>query len=281
MTDMIKKLVDIDEQAKLLSRETEKEKERLARELEAEKKEVYDRYMLDAEKRAGSESGKLREEAAKAFEKKEQQRAKALDELNEKYSDLTVLRGIELGEPLQAPEQTSIALNLCEYDFILCSLHNIANEEDFYFLHPDRQQAQELIRRYFDELLETVRWNRFDSLAHFTYPLRYITDRDGVQVDMARYQPVIREILATLAANGKALEINTSGLRSPTGFLLPTVEYIREFRELGGRYITLGSDAHVPEHMAVGMSEGIAAAKQAGFDCATVFINRQPVEIPL
>ena len=51
MTDMIKKLVDIDEQAKLLSRETEKEKERLARELEAEKKEVYDRYMLDAEKR--------------------------------------------------------------------------------------------------------------------------------------------------------------------------------------------------------------------------------------
>ena len=202
-------------------------------------------------------------------------------ELNEKYSDLTVLRGIELGEPLQAPEQTSIALNLCEYDFILCSLHNIANEEDFYFLHPDRQQAQELIRRYFDELLETVRWNRFDSLAHFTYPLRYIADRDGVQVDMARYQPVIREILATLAANGKALEINTSGLRSPTGFLLPTVEYIREFRELGGRYITLGSDAHVPEHMAVGMREGIAAAKQAGFDCATVFINRQPVEIPL
>lgn len=86
MTDMIKKLVDIDEQAKLLSRETEKEKERLARELEVEKKEVYDRYMLDAEKRAGCESGKLREEAAKAFEKKEQQRAKALDELNEKYS---------------------------------------------------------------------------------------------------------------------------------------------------------------------------------------------------
>ena len=86
MTDMIKKLVDIDEQAKLLSRETEKEKERLARELEVEKKEVYDRYMLDADKRTGTESDKLREEAAKAFEKKEQQRAKALDELNEKYS---------------------------------------------------------------------------------------------------------------------------------------------------------------------------------------------------
>ena len=97
---------------------------------------------------------------------------------------------------------------------------------------------------------------------------------------MERYQPIMTEILATLAANGKALEINTSGLRTPTGFLLPTVEYVRKFRELGGKYITLGSDAHVPEHMAVGMKEGIAAAKEAGFTAATVFISREPVEIP-
>ncbi len=201
-------------------------------------------------------------------------------ELNNKYDDLTVLRGIELGEPLQSPEQTAIALGLCEYDFVLCSLHNIRGEEDFYFLHPKEEQAYDLIARYFDELLQMVRWNEFDSLAHFTYPLRYITDRDGVQVDMSRFQPIVKEILATLAANGKALEINTSGLRSPGGFLLPTVEYIRLFRELGGKYITLGSDAHVPEHMAVGMREGIEAAKQAGFDCATIFVNRQPIEIP-
>ncbi len=201
-------------------------------------------------------------------------------ELNDRYGDITVLRGIELGEPLQAPEQTAIALGLCEYDFVLCSLHNIRNEEDFYYLHPNEEQAYDLIGRYFEELLETVRWNEFDSLAHFTYPLRYITDRDGVTVDMSRFQPIMREILSLLAANGKALEINTSGLRSPGGFLLPTVEYVSLFRELGGRYITLGSDAHVAEHVAVGMREGIAAARQAGFDCATVFVNRQPVEIP-
>ena len=97
---------------------------------------------------------------------------------------------------------------------------------------------------------------------------------------MERYRPIIREILATLAANGKALEINTSWLRSPTGFLLPTVEYVKLFRDLGGKYITLGSDAHYPEHMAIGMREGIAAAKQAGFTHATIFINRHPVEIP-
>ena len=201
-------------------------------------------------------------------------------ELNERFDDITVLRGIELGEPLQDMNETSRALGLCEYDFVLCSLHNLTGEQDFYYLHPNREEAKVLVARYFDELLETVRWNQFDALAHFTYPLRYITGRDGVPVDMAPYLPVIREILATLAANGKALEINTSGLRDENGFLLPTVEYVKLFRELGGKYITLGSDAHCPEHMAVGMNEGIAAAKEAGFTAATVFINRQPVEIP-
>lgn len=201
-------------------------------------------------------------------------------ELNRRYDDLTVLRGIELGQPLQDLPETERALALCEYDFVLCSLHNIRGEEDFYYLHPDEAQARVLIRRYFDELMETVEWGQFDSLAHFTYPLRYIVGRDGVPVDMTPFQPIIRRILTNLAAKGKALEINTSGLRSPDGFLLPTVEYIRLFRELGGKYITLGSDAHSPEQVAVGMTEGISAARQAGFTCATVFINRQPVGIP-
>ena len=200
-------------------------------------------------------------------------------ELNHRYDDLTVLRGIELGEPLQNLEETAKALGLCEYDFILCSLHNIRGEEDFYYLHPTVEQAQDLLTRYFDELLEMVQWNEFDSLAHMTYPLRYLVGRDGLDIDMTPHQPKIRAILSTLAANGKALEINTSGLRAPDGFLMPTVEYVKLFRELGGRYITLGSDAHVPEHIGIGMAEGIAAAKEAGFDCATIFVNREPREI--
>ncbi len=200
-------------------------------------------------------------------------------ELDRKYDDLTVLRGIELGEPLQDLDETAKALGLCEYDFVLCSLHNIRGEEDFYYLHPTEKQAQNLLTRYFDELLEMVRWNGFDSLAHMTYPLRYITGRDGVEVDMSPHMPKIQEILATLAANDKALEINTSGMRSEGGFLMPTIEYLKLFRRLGGRYITLGSDAHVPEHISVGMADGIAAAKEAGFDSAAVFVNRRPVQI--
>lgn len=201
-------------------------------------------------------------------------------ELNQKYSDLTVLRGIELGEPLQDLNGTSQVLGLCEYDFILCSLHNIKDEEDFYFLRPTAEQAHSLLTRYFDELLETVQWNEFDALAHLTYPLRYMIGREKLDIDMNLYLPVIMEILSTLASNGKALEINTSGLRAKDGFLMPTLEYVKLFRELGGKYITLGSDAHVPEHIAVGMHDGIAAAKEAGFGCAAIFVDRKPVEIP-
>ena len=40
------------------------------------------------------------------------------------------------------------------------------------------------------------------------------------------------------------------------------------------------NEAYFASQMATART-AIAAAKQAGFDCATVFINRQPVEIPL
>ncbi len=201
--------------------------------------------------------------------------------LNAQYGDITVLRGIELGEPLQRLDEAEVALELCEYDFVLCSLHNLRGMEDFYFLHPAPDEADRLLELYFSELLEMVRWNKFDSLAHMTYPLRYIVGREGINPDMSRHLPVIREILGTLASNGRALEINTSGMRSPKGFLMPTLEYVKLFRELGGKYVTLGSDAHQPEHMAVGLNDGAAAAKAAGFSHATVFVGRAPIELPL
>ena len=126
-------------------------------------------------------------------------------ELNNQYHDITVLRGIELGEPLQSPEQTAIALGLCEYDFILCSLHNIAGEEDFYYLHPNEEQAYDLIGRYFDELLEMVRWNQFDSLAHFTYPLRYTGNQHFRPSQSERIPAAHRGIHPTVPRTGRKI----------------------------------------------------------------------------
>ena len=46
--------------------------------------------------------------------------------------------------------------------------------------------------------------------------------------------------------------------------------------ELGGEYITIGSDAHFTEHVGAGINEGFAIAEAAGFEYVTYFEKHKP-----
>ena len=132
-----------------------------------------------------------------------------------------------------------------------------------------------LLKQYFDELLDTASNADFDSLAHLTYPTRYIIQRTDINPELDRYSEVIDNILKALVDRDKALEINTSGLRT-IGVTMPDINIIKRFKELGGKYVTIGSDAHSVSKLGYGIEKGIEIAKTCGFDYFTVFENRQP-----
>ena len=60
----------------------------------------------------------------------------------------------------------------------------------------------------------------------------------------------------------------------------PPVQIVRRFRELGGQYITVGSDAHYTQDVGAGFEEAVAIAKLAGFEGLTCFFERKPEYIP-
>ena len=194
-----------------------------------------------------------------------------------------VLRGIELGQPTYHPETAKKVLDSAEYDIVLGSIHYLRDGRDFYYLKYTDGSCDPVTvyDRYLDEVLLMVETSDFDSLAHLTYPLRYIYGRDRVVMDMTRYEEKYEKILTVLAQRGKALEINTSGARRENGFMLPDTRLVRKFRELGGKYITLGSDTHKPAHFAAGLEQGAKEALAAGFTEAVYFRNRQPVSYRL
>lgn len=195
---------------------------------------------------------------------------------------LRVYAGVELGQPLQNLPAAQDVLSSCSFDFVLGSLHNLAGMEDFYFLDYDPQKVPALLSRYFDELLEMVRWNGFDSLAHMTYPYRYIVGEHGIPAALyPDYGDQIDEILSLLVKNRKALEVNTSGLRQKLGQTMPPLQVLRRFRQLGGQYVTLGSDAHRWGDIGSGIEDGLALLLQAGFDRFTVYVGREPVLLPI
>lgn len=188
---------------------------------------------------------------------------------------LTVLRGVELGEPLCDP---ALAREVCAahpYDFVLGSVHAVRGEEDYYFWDfTTRDVAQELTR-YFAEVQETIAFGGFHSLAHLTYPLRYMPPSLRPH-SYAPWQEAIDTVFRMLMARGMALEVNTAGLRNEFGATQPDEVLLRRYYALGGRLVTVGSDAHRPADVGSGLAQAHELLRRVGFTAWTVFVGGQP-----
>ena len=144
-----------------------------------------------------------------------------------------------------------------------------------------QENIDSLLNEYFDQLLLVAKWGRFDSLAHLTYPLRYMLAQPGLRVEISRYQEKIDAILTELIEGKKALEVNTSGLRQHIGETLPNAEIVRRYYELGGTYITLGSDAHRWADVSAGIEEAMSMIYKIGFRHYTIYAKREPRMVPI
>ncbi len=195
---------------------------------------------------------------------------------------LLVLNGIELGQPAYDIETADKILNTHDYDMVLGSVHNLRGGEDFYFMENlSLEQAEKLLEEYFNALIEMLEWGNFDVLAHLTYPLRYFYAKSNLDIDLSKFKDQIDEILLLTAKSGKALEINTAALRQPLNKLSPEVDIVKRFKELGGKYVTVGSDAHYAEHLAADIDMAYSCALEAGFDSITFFQKRTPIQMKI
>lgn len=199
----------------------------------------------------------------------------------EKYPRLNLRRGIELGQAISRPEAAEKVLAEPNIDFVLGSMHVNPGGRDYYWIHYEtKAQCHQLMEEYLLCLLQLSKTDYYDSLAHLTYPLRYMR-RDGMAVDFRPFDDLVREILKVLVHRGKALELNTSGYRTNNGEPLPPEYILRMYRELGGDLITVGTDAHVPQHMNDGLERGLELLRHCGFRYLSLYENRKPRQMPL
>ncbi len=196
---------------------------------------------------------------------------------------LVVCVGAELGQAVYDKAVSEKLLETMKYDFVIGAIHNLPDIQDFYYMDFSDESIDymKLLDQYFYWELELARWAKFDTLAHLTYPLRYIVGNYGRPVDMSKYSEIIDEILITLIKNERALEINTAGLRQPIGVTSPDESIIKRYKQLGGKLITIGSDAHYAEHLGAGIEKGYELALKCGFDKVAVYQDRMPTLIPI
>ena len=189
---------------------------------------------------------------------------------------LKLRKGMEFGLTVDNRVQFQKDLRRRHFDFVLGSIHFVDDQDVYFPPFWEGKSVFEAERRYLEATLACVRiHDDFDVLAHLTY-IGKTTDHHAPRpVPYAEHRELVDEILKTLAAKGKGLELNTSGM-DRCGAFLPTADYFRRFKELGGQIVTVGSDAHTAARVGQYSMEACGILRDIfGYVC--IFEDRKPI----
>lgn len=200
-----------------------------------------------------------------------------MNQIRETYSDrIRVNVGIELGLQLHLKEYLENLVNKYTFDFIIGSSHFIGGLDPYYPEFFEGCTEKEAYSRYFEVTLKRVReMDCFDVFGHLDYVVRYGPNKNKFY-SYNEYRELIDPILKTLIEKGKGLECNTGGYKYKLGHPNPSEEILTRYRELGGEILTIGSDAHVPEHLAYDFERLKPVLLNCGFRYYTVYHQRKP-----
>ncbi|MBE6053685.1 MAG: histidinol phosphate phosphatase [Clostridium sartagoforme] len=193
----------------------------------------------------------------------------------EKYRSDSIKLGIEIGLTENTLlDNENIAKNY-DFDFILGSIHAV-NGLDIYeeYIHQGYNK-KEFFSNYFEDMLKCVQlYNNYDSLSHIDYPCRYCSF-ENKEILVSEYKDILSEIFTTLLSKEKVLELNTTRLHIPEAYKALKDIY-KLYRDLGGKYITLGSDAH--SHLKINNNFDLALEFIEDLGLKGVYFNKRKIE---
>lgn len=198
-----------------------------------------------------------------------------------KYKDNAKIKvnfGIEIGLQPDTVEQIRNMVKQYPFDFIIGSSHitckkDMAMDSGFF----EGYTRKEAYLRYFEEVLQNIKLydNEFDVYGHLDYVVRYGGYAEK-RIDYQEFREILDEILIQLIKKDKGIEINTSGIRYGLGNPHPNIDIVKRYKELGGKIVTIGSDAHKVEDLAKDFDIAYDLLKEAGFDEIAIFHHRKP-----
>jgi histidinol-phosphatase (PHP family) len=182
-----------------------------------------------------------------------------LERCRDRFPDLQILSGVELGEPHWHSDVVARLLHTGHFDRVLGSLHSLPIGQDLFEM-PElyrRRPANEVVAEYLAEIPRLIASSdSFAVLAHIEYAVAYWPEHAG-PFDPESFEDDFRHALRMLANGGRALEVNTNVPLHP--------EVVSWWREEGGQAVTFGSDAHDPTVLAQGFAEAAAMVEAYGF----------------
>jgi len=205
-------------------------------------------------------------------------------EARDRYAGRLVIRlGLEFDFRRAYGGEPADVLATMPCDFRIGSVHTAAGRH-LYDLPKQPLPADFDVRGLQAEYLAEVEALAASGLAstigHFDYIYKQLPDLARPCRD-ERYWPRVDRILTRCIAAGTALEINTHHMLDRGLGMAADAGILRRYRELGGRRVTVGSDAHRREEIAHNFVAAEQALRQAGFDAVTGFEGGRPYPVSI
>ncbi len=202
-----------------------------------------------------------------------------IDRMRETFKGRIVIRkGLEFGiQTITVPQYQKLYETWKDQlDFVLLSMHQVNNLE---FWTQDFQRGktqQEYNEEYYREIYEVMKiFKDYSVLAHLDLIVRY--DKEGVY-PFEKVKDMIAEILKLAIEDGKGIELNTSSWKYGLKDTQPSRAILKLYKDLGGKIITAGSDAHVTKQLADHLDEGYRILKEEiGFTEICTFDHMKPI----
>ena len=157
-----------------------------------------------------------------------------------------LMLGIEVGMQSATAERSRAFVDTVPFDLVIGSVHMVDGKDIYYKEAYGNLSKAEFFHKYYQQMADNIRQHGFiDVLGHIDYIARYAPYADP-EISYGSFQADIDAVLKAAIETDTVLELNTRrlGSRLAVKELLPV--YSR-YRGLGGRFVTLGSDAHTAD----------------------------------
>ena len=181
--------------------------------------------------------------------------------------------GVEVGMTPGIKARNEAFVARAPFDEVIGSIH-IVDGIDIYEEEAYAGRTQdEMYARYFELNEKLLRENSYvDVLGHIDYICRY-APYDEPGLSYGRWQEGIDRVLKAALETDTVLELNTRRLGDALA-VKQLVAVYRRYRQLGGRYVTIGSDAHRAEAVGAFFTNALELAAACDLQVVT-FVERK------
>jgi histidinol-phosphatase (PHP family) len=200
-----------------------------------------------------------------------------VEEARSRHPELEILLGLEMDFIPEYEEFITEFASQTSLDYVIGSVHYIDGWNFDYegaLAEWEKRDRAEVYHRYFHLIREMVERIPFEIVGHLDLPKKF-----GHRLPPELWD----EVEATLEAirnKGLVLELNTAGLRREIAEAYPEGRILRRAAELRIP-VTLGTDAHEPEHVAAGLDQALAYLGTLGYEEIIYFRRRRQLALPL